>query len=136
MTLLAELALVAIAAVGVVVCLVRLPRTESLHWRRAGAVPSARPEPLVRMEGLVSSAGVSALQAHAYLRPLLADLASSRLAARGQVLERIPDALGRELLGEALWEIVRPGRPFPEDRHGPGVSAAELRVMLDTLERL
>jgi hypothetical protein len=48
----------------------------------------------------------------------------------------MPDAMGRELLGDGLWDIVRPDRPFPEDRHGPGVAPQELRAMLGALERL
>ena len=73
----------------------------------------------MRLERLVSMAGSSALQVHAYLRPLLAEIASRRLAARGQSLERMPEPPAGTLLGERLWEIVRPDRPFPEDRHGP-----------------
>ena len=82
------------------------------------------------------SAGTSAVHVHAYLRPLLVEIASRRLAARGQTLERMPDAVARELLGDRLWDIVRPDRPFPEDRHGPGVAPQELRAMLEVLERL
>ena len=82
------------------------------------------------------SAGTSAVHVHAYLRPLLVEIASRRLAARGQTLERMPDAAARELLGDRLWDIVRPDRPFPEDRHGPGVPPQELRAMLGVLERL
>jgi hypothetical protein len=76
------------------------------------------------------------VQVHAYLRPRLIELASYRLAARGQTLDRMPDATGRELLGDRLWEIVRPGRPFPEDRNAPGVGPPELAAMLEVLERL
>jgi hypothetical protein len=46
------------------------------------------------------------------------------------------DPAARELLGDRLWEIVRPHRPFPEDRQGPGVPPSELRGMLGVLERL
>lgn len=35
-----------------------------------------------------------------------------------------------------VWEIVRPNRPFPEDRHGPGVSTGDLQEMVEVLERL
>jgi hypothetical protein len=76
------------------------------------------------------------VQVHAYLRPRLVEIASYRLAARGQALERMPDAVGRELLGDRLWEVVRPERPFPEDRQGPGVRPQELAEMLEVLERL
>ena len=96
----------------------------------------SRPAQLVARERLVTMAGTSAIQVHAYLRPVLAEIASRRLAARGQMLERMPEAAAREILGEGLWEIVRPGRPFPENRHGPGVAPRDLEAMLKVLERL
>ena len=136
MTILAEIALVLLAAIGVAVCLARLPAPGRPTTGRASARQAPRPAQLVRLEGVVSMSGASALHAHAELRPLLAEVVSRRLAARGQALERMPDAAGRELLGERLWEIVRPDRPFPEDRHGPGVSARDLCAMLELIERL
>lgn len=135
MTLLAEIALVTCAAIAVVACLALLPEAT----RSRGRVPARQPAPpeqLVRLERLISMSSSSALQVHAYLRPLLAEIASQRLATRGQTLERLSDAAGRDVLGERLWELVRPGRPFPEDRHGPGVASAELSTMLEVLERL
>ncbi len=136
MTLLVEIALVAVAAVGVVLCLALLPEAASPRRRRAAARQPSRPEQLVRLERLVSRAGTSALQVHAYLRPLLAEIAARRLGAHGQTLERMPEAVGRGVLGDRLWEIVRPDRPFPQDRHGPGVSSHDLGEMLEVLERL
>ena len=84
----------------------------------------------------MSMAEASALHVHAYLRPVLADIASQRLAARGQALERMTDPVGRAALGDGLWEVVRPDRPFPADRHGPGIGPQDLEAMLDRLERL
>ncbi|MGI8506050.1 MAG: hypothetical protein ACR2MK_04465 [Solirubrobacteraceae bacterium] len=136
MTLLAEIALVAIAAIGVATCLALLPAGPSLRRRRAAAPPPSRPVQLLELERLVSMSGANAVHVHAYLRPLLAEIAGRRLAARGRTLARMPESAGREVLGDRLWEIVRPGRPFPEDRHGPGVSPQDLRVMLEVLERL
>jgi hypothetical protein len=67
---------------------------------------------------------------------MLTEIASHRLAARGRSLERLSDQDGRELLGEGLWDIVRPDRPFPSDRNARGVSSHELDAMLAVLERL
>jgi len=136
MTLLAEIALVAIAALVVVAAVARLPRGAPPGLRRRGLPPPARPAQLERLERLVSVSGASALQAHAHLRPLLAEIAARRLAARGLALGRMGDEAGRELLGERLWDLVRPGRPFPEDRTAPGVSASELAAMVRVLESL
>jgi predicted MFS family arabinose efflux permease len=134
--LLVEIALVALAALGVAVCLAVMPEPARRPARQAEALPAPRPEQLVRLERLVIGAEASALHAHAYLRPLLAEVAARRLAARGRTLAGMSDTAGAALLGDRLWELVRPGRPFPEDRHGPGVSGPELSAMLDVLERL
>jgi hypothetical protein len=134
--LLAEIALVVLAGLAVAGCVALLPNVGRTRRRNRAAPASSRPAQLVELERLVTSAGASAVHVHAYLRPLLAEIAARRLATRGQTLERMPDGVGRELLGESLWEIVRPNRPFPEDRHGPGVATQELKGMLEVLERL
>jgi hypothetical protein len=136
MTLLAEIAIIVIAAVAVAVSVALLPSKSSARRHRPANPEPARPSQLVALERLLVMARVSALQVHAYLRPILVEIASQRLAARGQTLERMPEATGRRILGDDLWEIVRPGRPFPENRHGPGVAAPELEAMLEVLERL
>lgn len=136
MRLLAEIALVVVAAVGVAVCLTLLPDATSAKWRRAQVAEVPRPGQLTALERLVAWSASSSLQVHAYLRPLLVEVTSDRLAARGLALDRLSESAGRELLGEGLWEIVRPSRPFPEDRQGPGIPPDELRSMLEALERL
>lgn len=135
MRLLAEIALVAIAAIGVAVCVVLLPGNPPAP-RRPRLPKRSRPEQVVKLERLVVTAEANQLQAHAYLRPVLAEIASWRLAAHGHALESIPKERGQGLLGELLWEIVRPDRPFPEDRLAPGVSKEQLDEMLDVLEAL
>jgi hypothetical protein len=136
MKMLAEIVLVAIAALTVVLGVALLPHAGRVRRRRATAAPTPRPEQLLQIEGLIGRAKASALEVHAYLRPLLTEIASRQLAARGRALEQLPDSEGTELLGDYLWEIVRPERPFPEDRHGPGVSPQALAAMLETLERI
>lgn len=136
MRLLAEIALIALAALAVSGCVLLVPRAAASRRRRAAPPEPARPAQLVALERLVSGAGASAVHVHAYLRPVLAEIASRRLAVRGQRLDRISDPVGRELFGEGLWELIRPDRPFPEHRHGPGVRPQELSGMLETLERL
>jgi hypothetical protein len=135
-TLAIEIVLVAAAAVGIAVCLVLLPDAESSRWRGPAEPAPSRPVQLVRLEGLVVMSGASPVHVHAYLRPLVAEIAARRLAARGQTLAGMSEAAGRRALGDRLWELVRPARPFPEDRNGPGVSSQELAAMLDVLERL
>lgn len=136
MTLLAEIAIVVVAAVAVAVSVALVPSESRARRPRPPRPEPARPGQLVTLERLLVMARVSALQVHAYLRPILVEIASQRLAARGQALERMPEATGRRILGDDLWDIVRPGRPFPENRHGPGVAAPDLEAMLEVLERL
>ena len=136
MTLLAEIVLIVFAGIAVATCVALLPAPLPLRRRIPVAPGSPRPHQLVALERLVTTAGPSAVSVHAYLRPLLTQIVSHRLAARGQTLERMPEAVGREVLGDRLWDIVRPGRPFPEDRHAPGVQPQELGAMLEAIRRL
>lgn len=136
MTLVAEIAALVVAAAGLAVCLSSIPR--SGHWRiaRAAAARPTPPDRLARLEQLVNASQMSASHTHAHLRPLLADVVASRLAAHGQALGRMSAEDSRRLLGEELWELVRPDRPFPEDRWSDGVSPQALTNMLDVIERL
>jgi hypothetical protein len=134
--LLAEIVLVVLAGIAVATLVALLPEARPIRRRPRTAPGPPRPDQLVTLERLVTTAGTNAMQAHAYLRPVLVEIAAHRLAARGQTLERMPAAVGRELLGGRLWDLVRPDRPFPEDRYGPGVSVQELGAMLEVLERL
>lgn len=136
MTLLSEIALVAAAAIGVVVCFRLIPAPAVMGRRPTADYEPARPDQLLASERLVTSGRAMAIHAHASLRPALAEIASQRLAARGQALDQLSDRAGQELLGDRLWELIRPNRPFPEDRHAPGVSLRDLEAMLDVLERL
>ena len=136
MRLLAEIALIVLAGIAVATCVTLLPTPRPLRRRKHVAPGPPQPQQLVALERLVLAAGPSAVSVHAYLRPLLIGIVSHRLAARGQTLERMPDTVGREVLGDRLWDIVRPDRPFPEDRHGPGVPPQELGAMLEVIRRL
>jgi hypothetical protein len=69
-----------------------------------------------------------------FLRPELAAISARLLLRQGVVLEVQPERAA-EVLGPALWRLVRPGRPLapvPES----GVSVADLSELLDRLEAL
>lgn len=102
--------------------------------RRAGEA-RRRPSDLERLERLVVSGGYSAAETHARLRPLLVEIAAARLSRRGIRPDRSPDE-ARALLGDQLWELVRPDRPRPEDLRAAGVSLEQLAEMTERLERL
>jgi len=132
----AEIALIALAGIAVAACVSLLPAPRPLRRQKLVVRGASRPQQLVALERLVSTAGQSAVYVHAYLRPLLIQIVSSRLAVRGQTLDRMSAAAGREVLGDRLWDIVKPDRPFPEDRRGPGVQPRDLSAMLDVIRQL
>jgi hypothetical protein len=136
MTMLTEIALVVLALLGVTAALMLLPDVDRIGRPVSRPSVTRQPAQLVRLEWLVAGVSASTLQVHAYLRPLLTEIASHKLALRGDTLERLEPAIARDLLGDQLWDIVRPNRPFPEDREGKGVTTRELAAILDRLEHL
>jgi hypothetical protein len=72
---------------------------------------------------------------HMSLRPLLAEIAEARLHARGIDAARDP-ADARALLGDPLWELVRPDREPPEDRLARAVELSHVAALLDRLEEV
>jgi hypothetical protein len=90
-----------------------------------------RPAQLERLERELTMATATAFDLHARLRPQLRDIATMRLAARGVRLEE-----AEEVLEPELWELVRPDRQEPADRHAEGIAPAELRRAVKALEAL
>lgn len=93
--------------------------------------PPQRPPQLERLERELTMASATAFDLHARLRPQLREIAAMRLAARGVRLEDAEDVLDEE-----LWELVRPDRPPPANRHAEGIPPAELRRAVEALEAL
>jgi hypothetical protein len=69
------------------------------------------------------------------LRPLLVPIAAARLGRRGIDMALAPRR-AQELLGDRLWEIVRPDRPSAATRVGRGLAGDELREVVERLETL
>jgi hypothetical protein len=98
--------------------------------------PVSQPVELLRMERELVLGAADADHAQRRLLPLLRSAAAARLAARhGLELERRPEA-ARELLGDDVWELLRPDRPEPEDRHGPGVPREQIVAVIERVESL
>jgi hypothetical protein len=91
---------------------------------------------LARIEGAVVESLGSANGVHRRLRPLVRDIVEDQLAVTyGLNLGR--DAIRvRQLVGEDVWELIRPERPFPEDGFAPGLRLQELVALVDSLESL
>ena len=69
------------------------------------------------------------------LRPLLVPIVAARLGRRGVDMALAPRR-AQELLGDVLWEIVRPDRPSASYRVGRGLARDDLRTAIDRLEQL
>ncbi len=126
---------VAVLAAGVVVMLVAIPDAVRRKRVRRGPDRPERPADLVRLERLVVTGRSTAGDVHLRLRPVLRELASARLRHHGVWLDRSPQD-ARRLLGDELWEIVRPDRPWPSEPRAPGMSWDQLTSVVTRLERL
>ncbi|HET7855435.1 MAG TPA: hypothetical protein VFL41_03165 [Gaiellaceae bacterium] len=69
------------------------------------------------------------------LRPLLVPIVAARLGRRGVDMALAPRR-AQELLGDVLWEIVRPDRPSAAYRVGRGLADDDLRTAIERLEQL
>ena len=69
------------------------------------------------------------------LRPLLVPIVAARLGRRGVDMALAPRR-AQELLGDVLWEIVRPDRPSAGYRGGRGLAGDDLRTAIERLEQL
>jgi len=106
---------------------------QALRGRKPTAAP---PEELLRMDRELVLGSADADHAQRRLLPLLRSVAAARISARyGFELERRPEA-ARELLGEDVWELLRPDRPDPEDRRGPGVPSKRIVAVIERVESL
>jgi hypothetical protein len=127
-----------VAATAIALVLLALRRAyppETVTRPRVTRRPARRPPPaLARIEHEVALAVAGAFDVHYRLVPRLRAVAAGLLSSRrGVSLEASPDR-ARAMLGEEAWELVRPGRPAPEDRLGPGIPAHELERVVDALE--
>jgi hypothetical protein len=127
-----------LAATAIVLLLLALrrayPAETALSEPSADAPGRAAPPSLTRIEREVALGVAGSFDLHFRLVPRLRSLAAGVLRARRNVsLETSPDA-ARAILGDEPWELVRPGRPAPENRLGEGVRPEALARALDALE--
>ena len=131
-----ELIRVDAVAVGALVawaCVRRLAPPSPARRRRGPSTPALPPR-IERLERRVAVAVGSALDMHTGVRPVLREIAHDRLDRRGIDLDADPDA--PRLLGDALWEIVRPDCEVPDRLDPHGLPLRDLARHLDTLEGL
>jgi hypothetical protein len=108
----------------------------SLQRALEGARPvrSQLPE-LARLERELYIGGAQAFDLHYRVRPVLREIALARLAERGLRLDAGDEAV-REELGNELWDLVRPDREPPVDRHGGAIGLSGVERLVTRLEGL
>ena len=107
----------------------RRPSHADAHRRRT--TPT-----LARLEHEIALGVAGAFDFHHRLRPRLRHLAHGLLATRRRIPLDGDPARARHTLGEETWELVRADRPPPEDRLGRGLPVADLRRVVESLERI
>ena len=107
--------------------------------RRQQPPPRARdaemPLRLRQIAGVLQESQQSEFGVDRSLRPLLIPIAAARLGRHG-VDMALASRRAQELLGDVLWEIVRPDRPSAAYRVGRGLAGDDLRTAIERLERL
>lgn len=126
---------VAAVVVGALVLAALVPRVSPRPRARGSRHSVSRPAALERIERVVGAGRQSAGDVHVRVRPLLREIADPLLRREGVGLDSEPQR-ARALLGEELWEVVRPDRPRPQDRRAPGLTRSELERLVERLERL
>jgi hypothetical protein len=113
------------------------PRPRPLRPREARKRSSRRPPPsLAQIEHEAALGVAGAFDLHFRLVPRIRSIASGVLSSRRRVsLDENPDAARRHL-GSDAWELVRPDHPAPEDRLARGIAVADLRAVVDSLEKV
>ena len=114
-------------------------RDERSAFDEARRVEPAEDDPVIdlaRVEREVTLGVANAYDLHYRLRPRIRAIVTSRLAdRRGIDLERQPDA-AQAAVDPAVWELVRPDRQPPRDRHGPGLGLPRLRKVMEGLDHI
>lgn len=95
----------------------------------------SRPVELVRIERELEMATESAFDTYFRLRPILRELAATRLALSAVDLDA-PGGRAEVLLGPDLWPLVRPDALRPADHYAPGVALPAVARALDAVEAL
>ena len=107
------------------------PRQQPLPRARGDEMPLA----LRQIVDVLRDSERSEFSVDRSLRPLLVPIVAARLGRRGIDMALAPRR-AEELLGDRLWEIVRPDRASAAHRVGRGLAGDELREAIERLEQL
>jgi hypothetical protein len=127
----AELVLAAVLAAATALELQPPPRRQPLPRARGDEMPLG----LRQIVDILRDSERSEFSVDRSLRPLLVPIVAARLGRRGIDMALAPRR-AQELLGDRLWEIVRPDRASAARRAGRGLAGDELREAIERLEQL
>ena len=102
---------------------------------RARPRDDKRPASLARLERELEMSTQSAFDTYFRLRPIVRELAATRLALSAVELDA-PGSRAEALLGPDAWALVRPDAVRPRDHFAPGLSLADVAHALDSVEGL
>ena len=127
----AALVLAAVLAAATALELQPPPRQQPLPRARGDEMPLA----LRQIVDVLRDSERSEFSVDRSLRPLLVPIVAARLGRRGIDMALAPRR-AEELLGDRLWEIVRPDRASAAHRVGRGLAGDELREAIERLAQL
>jgi hypothetical protein len=112
------------------------PSEAPLHAHSGTERPRRQPPTLARLEHIAALGVAGSFDLHHRLRPRLRALAEGMLESRRRIsLDGDPET-ARAMLGAETYDLVRHDRPPPEDRLAPGIPIGELRLVVESLERV
>ena len=133
----ALLVCVVVLALALDALLAAYPKASRLrHHARSGDSARRPPHSLVRLEQEAAIGVAGAFDLHYRLRPRLRELAVDLLDTRRRISLDSHGDEARVILGDETYELVREGRPPPEDRLARGLTPATLDEVVRTLENV
>jgi hypothetical protein len=141
--IIAQVAMIAVGVMALAMLLRRLGRRvgrPSSSPFEAALAPGKESMPVFdefeSIRRTVDGARYSAFDVHFMLRPLLRELAASRLRARRAIeLDAQPESAS-EVLGPEAYALLREGRPAPMNYRRPVMSLREIERIVKVLESI
>jgi hypothetical protein len=139
----AHLAIIAVALMALAILMRRLgrlvPRRSASPFEAALAPGKERMpvfDEFASIQRIVDGARFSAFDVHYGLRPLLRELAATRLRVRRGIGLDAEPGPASELLGAEAFALLREGRPPPSNYRRPGMSLQAIEHIVKVLESI
>jgi hypothetical protein len=139
----AQLAIIAVALVALAILMRRLgrlvPRRSASRFEAALAPAKERMpvfDEFASIQRIVDGARFSSFDLHYGLRPLLRELAATRLRVRRGIELDAEPGPASELLGAEAFALLREGRPPPSNYRRPGMRLQAIERIVKVLESI